>query len=144
MKKKFAMLFMVGLVSSISMPAFAIKQLNDKFVEIYASPDSKDVNDDFKKLVKEAKCNVCHIQGENKKKRNPFGEAMHEAIEEAKFPTKEFGKEPAKFADQVKDIFKKVVDQKAGTTDKTYAERMKAGELPGGDKEGKGLPAAAK
>jgi hypothetical protein len=142
MKKTFAMLVMVGLVSSLSMPAFAIKQLNDKFLEIYASPDSKDSSDDFKKLAKEAKCNVCHIQGENKKKRNPYGEAMHKAIEDAKFPTKDFGKMPEKYADQIKEIFKKVGEQKAGSTDKSFVERMKAGELPGGDKEGKGLPKA--
>ena len=142
MKKTFAMLVMFGLVSSLSMPAFAIKQLNDKFKELYAAPDSKDASEDFKKLVAEAKCNVCHIQGENKKKRNPYGEAMHEALEEAKFPVKEFGKKPEAYADQVKEIFKKVIDQKAGKTDKTFAERMKAGELPGGDKDGKGLPPA--
>lgn len=144
MRKRFAMLIMVALVSGLSMPAFAIKQLNDKFIEIYASAESKDASEAFKVLAKEAKCNVCHIQGENKKKRNPFGEAMHKAIEEAKFPTKDFGKNPtnAKYVDQVKDIFKKVVEQKAGNTDKTFAERMKAGELPGGDKEGKGLEPA--
>lgn len=143
MKKTFAMLVMLGLVSGLSMPAFAIKQLNDKFVEIYASPDSKDASDQFKMLVKEAKCNICHIQGEDKKKkRNPYGAAMHEAIEEAKFPVKDFGKNPEKYADQVKEIFKKVAEKKAGSTDKTFAERIKAGELPGGDKEGKGLPAA--
>ena len=33
-------------------------------------------NEEFKKLVGEAKCNVCHIDKENKKKRNPFGEAL--------------------------------------------------------------------
>ncbi|MFO1066830.1 MAG: hypothetical protein U0892_23470 [Pirellulales bacterium] len=100
----------------------------------------KQVSPEFKKLVtEEAKCNVCHIQGENKKKRNPYGEAVHKAIEEAKFPVKDFGKEPAKYADQVKDLFKKVGEKKAEKADKTFAERIKAGQLPGGDKEGKGL-----
>jgi hypothetical protein len=142
MKKFFTAMVMVGLVSSLSMPAFAIKQLNDKFIEVYASPDSKDTSDAFKTLAKEAKCNVCHIQGENKKKRNPYGEAVHKAIEDAKFPVKEFGKEPAKYADQVKEMLKKVGEQKAGGTGKSFIDRIKAGELPGGDKEGKGLAAA--
>jgi hypothetical protein len=144
MKKSFAMLIMVGLVSSFSMPAFAVKQLNDKFLEIYASPESKESSDAFKTLAKETKCNVCHIQGENKKKRNPYGEALHKALEEIKFPVKEFAKDAKnpKYADQLKEVFKKVGDQKAGSTDKTFAARIKAGELPGGDKEGKGLPAA--
>ncbi len=139
MKKCFAMFVMVGLVSSMSMPAFAIKQLNDKFLEVYASPESKDTSDAFKTLAKEAKCNVCHINGENKKKRNPYGEALHKAIEEAKFPVKDFGKEPAKYADQVKDLLKKVSEKKVG--DKSFADRMKEGLLPGGDKDGKGLEA---
>jgi hypothetical protein len=126
MKKFFTAMVMVGLVSSLSMPAFAIKQLNDKFIEVYASPDSKDTSDAFKTLAKEAKCNVCHIQGENKKKRNPYGEAVHKAIEDAKFPVKEFGKEPAKYADQVKEMLKKVGEQKAGGTGKSFIDRIKA------------------
>ena len=43
MKKSFVMLVMVGLLSSMSMPAFAIKPLNDKFTEIYGAADEKDV-----------------------------------------------------------------------------------------------------
>ncbi len=141
MKKSIVMLVVVGLVSSLSMPAFAIKQLNDKFLETYASPESKDTTDAFKALAKDAKCNVCHIQGENKKKRNPYGEAIHKALEEAKFPVKDFGKDANNptLSAQVKDVFKKVGEMKAGKTDKTFMARIKAGELPGGDKEGKGL-----
>lgn len=143
MKKTFAMLAVFGLVSSLSVPAFAYKQLNDKFKELYAAPDSKDASEDFKKLVADAKCNVCHVQGaKSKKERNPFGAALHEVIEAEKFPVKEFNKKPEMYADQIKAIFKKTLEQKAGSTDKTFAERIKAGQLPGGDKDGKGLPAA--
>ena len=150
MKKCFAMFVMVGLVSGLSMNAFANKQLNDKFLEVYGSPESKDTSEGFKTVAKEAKCNLCHIMGENKKKRNPFGATLHDELEAAKFPVKEFvvdlkkDTKSTKYDDALKAIFKKVVEHKAGTTDKTFAERMKAGELPGGDKEGKGLPAAAK
>ena len=150
MKKCFAMFVMVGLVSGLSLNAFAHKQLNDKFLEIYGSPESNETSPAFKVMAKEAKCNVCHILGENKKKRNPFGAVLHDEIEAGKFPLKEFivdlkkDTESTKYDDALKAIFKKVVEQKAGTTDKTFAERMKADELPGGDKEGKGLPAAAK
>jgi cytochrome c553 len=146
MKKLIAMLVMVGLVSSLATPAFAIKQLNDKFKEIYAAPESKDVSDEFKAKVKEAACNVCHAKNaENSKKvRNPFGIALKKALDEAKFPVKEFGKDATnpKYADQLKDTFKKVTEQKAGGSDQTFAARIKAGDLPGGDKDGKGLPEA--
>lgn len=143
MKKTFVMLVMLGLVASAGTPAFAYKQLMEKFKELYAAPDSKDASEDFKKLVADAKCNVCHVQGaKSKKERNPFGVALHEVIEEEKFPVKDFNKKPEAYADQIKAIFKKAVEKKAGSTDKTFAERIKAGELPGGDKDGKGLPGA--
>ena len=135
MKKVIAGLVIAGLAVSAS-PAFAIKQLNDSFKEVYAGEGAKE---EFKTLVSEAKCNVCHIQGENKKKRNPYGDTLHKAIEEAKFPVKDFGKEPAKYAAQVKDLFKKVGEMKAEKATKTFAETIKEGKLPGGDKEGKGL-----
>ena len=41
MKKSIVVLVMVGLLSSMSMPAFAIKPLNDKFTEITGAADEK-------------------------------------------------------------------------------------------------------
>lgn len=50
----------------------------------------------------------------------------------------EFKKEPAKFADQVKEILKKVEAQESGDEKhKTFADRMKAKLLPGGNVKGK-------
>lgn len=147
MKKFLAMLVMAGLVSGLSIPAFAIKPIADQFKEVYASPDSKDSSDAFKAAVKDAGCNICHVKDGDKKKesgRNPYGKALHEALKEAKFPVKDFGKDAknAQLIGQLRDAFKKVAEKKAGGTDKTFAARMKAGELPGGDKDGKGLPEA--
>lgn len=147
MKKCFAMLVMAGLISSFAVPAFAIKPIADQFKEVYASPDSKDSSDAFKALVKDAGCNVCHVKEGDKKKesgRNPYGKALGQALKDAEFPVKDFGKDGknTKLVAQLKDAFKKIADKKAGGSDKTFAERMKAGELPGGDKDGKGLPEA--
>jgi hypothetical protein len=135
MKKVIAGLVIAGLAISTT-PAFAIKQLNDVWKDVYAGEGA---NEELKTLVGEAKCNVCHIQGENKKKRNPYGEAVHTQIEDAKFPVKDFGKEPAKYTEQVKELFKKAGEMKPEKSDKTFAERIQANQLPGGDKEGKGL-----
>lgn len=116
-------------------PAFAIKQLNDQFKKVYAGDEA---NEDFKKLVSAAKCNVCHVTKEKKKVRNAYGKALHEALEKAKFPLKEFKKDQDKYADQLKDIFKKVAEAKSGDEEhKTFADRMKANLLPGGNKDGK-------
>ncbi len=138
MKKSIVVLVMVGLLSSMSMPAFAIKPLNDKFTEIYNAADEKDVPAATKDAFKEAKCNICHA-GADKKKRNPYGQAVGKQLKETKFDLADFKKNPNNYTDKLKEIFKKVGEEKAGKTDKTFAARMKEGMLPGGDKDGKGL-----
>ena len=135
--KNFAIaLAVVCCTMFVAAPAFAIKQLNDQFKKVYAGDKA---NEDFKALVSEAKCNVCHVAKENKKKvRNPYGKALHEALEEAEFPLADFKKDQDKYADQLKKIFEKVAEEESGDDEhKTFAARMKANLLPGGDKDGK-------
>lgn len=136
MKKICFVLILAGFALSTVSPVFAFKQLKDAFAENYAGEDA---NAEFKKLVEEAKCNVCHVNKENKKKvRNPYGTAIHEALEKAEFPVKEFKKEPEKFADEIKKIFKSVEPGESGDEKhKTFADRMKANLLPGGNVDGK-------
>lgn len=138
MKKLLIVLTIAGLSFNLTSPALAIKQLNDQFKAIYAGDDA---DERFKELVSEAKCNVCHVDKEDKKKvRNPFGEALHEALEKDEFPLAEFKKEPEKFADRLKDIFKKVEEEKSGDEEhKTFGSRIEAKLLPGGDAKGMGL-----
>jgi hypothetical protein len=126
----------VGLIASTASPnAFAIKEYSETWVKVYA--DSSE-NEDFKKLAGEAKCNVCHIDGENKKKHNPYGEALEDAgLLKKTFPAKRFKEEPDKVRKEVEEILKKIEDKKAEGQDKTFGERMKAGMLPGGDVKGK-------
>lgn len=136
MKRLLLVVVVAGFTLSTVSPVFAVKQLKDAFGENYAGEKA---DAEFKNLVKEANCNVCHVDKEDKKKvRNPYGEALHEALEKDKFPMAEFKKEPAKFADQVKEILKKVEAQESGDEKhKTFADRMKAKLLPGGNVKGK-------
>ena len=136
MKRLLLVLLAARFSVSYAAPAFAIKQLNDQFKVVYAGDEA---NEEFKTLVGEAKCNVCHVAKENKKKvRNPYGTALHDALHKAEFPIKEFKKEPEKYAAKLKDIFKKVAEEKSGDEKhKTFSARMKANLLPGGNKEGK-------
>jgi phosphoribosylformylglycinamidine (FGAM) synthase PurS component len=138
MKKSTTVVALLVGVISLGSPVFAIKQFNDQFKAIYAGDKA---NKEFVELVTEAKCNVCHVEKENKKKvRNPFGEALHEALEKDKFPVADFKKDPEKFSEQLKEIFTKVVQLESGDEKlKTFADRMEAKLLPGGDIEGKGL-----
>ncbi len=136
MKKICFVLILAGFALSTVSPVFAFKQIKDAFAENYVGEDA---NSDFKKLVEEAKCNVCHVNKEDKKKvRNPYGTALHEALEKAEFPLKEFKKDPEKFAAQIKEIFKSVEPEASGDEKhKTFADRMKANLLPGGNVDGK-------
>ena len=136
MKRLVFAVAMVGLTISTISPAFAIKQLNDMFKVQYAGDKA---DPEFKKLVDDAKCNVCHVQGENKKKvRNPYGTALHDALEKDEFPLAEFKKDTDKFAERLKAIFEKIEKSASGDdAHKTFADRMQAKLLPGGNTEGK-------
>jgi hypothetical protein len=126
----------VGLIAAIGSPhAFAIKEYSETWVKVYVDTSDKE---DFKKLAGEAKCNVCHIDGENKKVHNPYGEALEDAgLLKKTFPAKRFKEEPDKVRKEVEEIFKKIEDSKAEGQDKSFGERIKAGMLPGGDVKGK-------
>lgn len=126
----------VGLIASLATSnAFATKDFSDTWVKVYVDPSDKE---DFKKLATEAKCNVCHIDGEEKKKHNPYGEALEDAgLLKKTFPPKRFKDEPDKVRKEVEEILKKVEGLKADGQDKTFGERIKAGMLPGGDVKGK-------
>lgn len=136
MKKICFALIVAGFTLSSVSPAFAIKQLKEAFEAQYVGEGA---NAEFKALVDEAKCNICHVNRENKKKvRNPYGAAMAEALEKAAFPIKEFKKEPEKFAEQVKKIFESVESHESGDEQhKTFVDRMKDNLLPGGNVDGK-------
>jgi len=136
MKKLLLVVVVAGFTLSTVSPAFAIKQLKDAFVENYAGEKAEA---EFKKLVEEANCNVCHVDKENKKQvRNPYGEALHEALEKDNFPMADLKKDPAKYADRLKEIMKKLEAHESGDEKhKSFADRMKAKLLPGGNVLGK-------
>ncbi len=122
--------FVLGMTVS---PAYAIKQFGDQFKETYTG---KSENKEFIKLVEEAKCNVCHIDGENKKKRNQYGEAVATLLKKADFPPDRFKKEPEKCKEEIEKAFKKAGEMK-DKEGKTFADKIKGGKLPGGDVKGK-------
>ncbi|MFK7736609.1 MAG: hypothetical protein AB8B50_11290 [Pirellulaceae bacterium] len=136
MKKYVVALAVACFATTCATPALAIKQFNDQFKKIYAGDKA---NEDFVKLVKEAKCNVCHVAKENKKKvRNAYGKALHEALEKAEFPVKEFKKDQDKYAEKLKEIFEGIAKSKSGDKEhETFKARMEANLLPGGDINGK-------
>lgn len=132
--KRWLMVCCVGILAVQSAsPAWAIKQFGDQFKETYTKGNE---NKDFVKLVEEAKCNVCHIDGENKKMKNEYGVAVGTLLTKKDFPPDRFKKEPEKCKEEIEAAFKKVLEMKAkdGTL---FGDKIKAGELPGGDVKGK-------
>lgn len=124
------------IVLIASQPAWAIKPFQDHFTKIYAGDDA---NEEFKALVNEAKCNICHVQKEDKKKvRNIYGKTLQEWLEKEEFPIADFKKDQEKYAEQLKKIFSALETEESGDQQhKTFGDRMKANLLPGGDKDGK-------
>jgi hypothetical protein len=132
-------ILILALIASISLGGFAPSALmaqkayNDEWKAVYHK-DSKD--EAFKKLVDEAKCNICHIQGANKKERNPYGAEASKVFKTMKINKESPKKDPEGFKKDIAKAFKELeaLKNKEG---KTYGELIKAGKLPGGNTEGK-------
>lgn len=134
MKKFIPIVVVVAMcLGTVTQPALAIKPFGDAWGEHYIK-DSKD--EDLKKLAGEAKCNVCHVQGEKKTVRNPYGEALDKLLDKKAYE-KLAKEDAAKAKESVLEAFKKVEEEKAKGSEKTFKERMDAHLLPGGDKDGK-------
>ncbi|MDZ4848731.1 MAG: hypothetical protein SGI77_05520 [Pirellulaceae bacterium] len=124
--------FSIGVVAG---PALAIKEFGEHWGAYYVA-NSK--NEDLKKLAGEAKCNVCHIDGENKKKHNPYGQEVAKILKKKAFkgPPDRFKEDADKAKTEIEAAFKKIEEIKA-KDGKTFGEKIKAGQLPGGDTKGK-------
>lgn len=111
----------LGLIAE---PAFAWKQFQDQWWEIY----TEDAGPDFQKLVKkEAKCLVCH-QGKRRQNHNDYG------IHLVKLLTKADRRDEQKIVEAIKTVGKMHSDQKDEESP-TYDEIIASGKLPGGDLE---------
>lgn len=90
---------------------------------VEARPNYKKIFDStYEKVAKEnkTKCNVCH-DGDDKKKRNNYGEALLSAGKIAKME-----KDEAK----IKEAFTKTEKEKSAIEGKTFGDLLKDGKLP--------------
>lgn len=88
---------------------------------VHARPNYKKIFDaQYEKVAKENKttCNVCH-DGDDKKKRNNYGEALTKNISKNE-------KDEAK----VKEALTKTEKEKSAVKDKTFGDLLKDGKLP--------------
>lgn len=69
--------------------------------------------------AKETKCGICH-EGQDKKKRNNYGECL----------TKALGEKGVKDEAKIKEALKKAEEGKSAVEGKTFGDLLKDGKLP--------------
>lgn len=69
--------------------------------------------------AKETKCGICH-EGQDKKKRNNYGECL----------TKTLGEKNVKDEAKIKEAFQKAEATKSAVEGKTFGDLLKEGKLP--------------
>lgn len=102
---------------------------------VLARPDYKKVVDSTTKqtkiapVVEELKCNFCHVDKQEKKVRNDYGQALAKCgLSEEKF--KELKADKEKLAEYVKQVMKKVEGEKSANG-VPFGDLIKAGKAPG-------------
>lgn len=116
-----------ALVLAVVSTAEALPQIDKEFKAKYVTPNP---DTPFAKAAAEAKCNVCHVDGEKKTVRNPFGQALGKLIGEG---IKDQFKQDAPAAQKrTQDALEKVAQQPSGGKDSpTFGALIAQGKLPG-------------
>lgn len=132
------LLTLLIIVSWLASSAHALPPWKPKFKEMFVDDGPKSLQDAFDNKVI-GSCKVCHVNGEEKTVRNPFGQALDKLIEGN---AGERLKTAAKDGDDAKATMQAKIDKEfLAALDKvlnlpsesgggTYGERIKAGKLP--------------
>lgn len=112
---------MALLTAGSARDAFAIKQFADEFNELYVKEGTP-----LAAAVEEAKCNVCHVAGEKKDKRNAYGNALAERLD--KKADKDNKEKIRKALEEVATLSSDPSKPDAPT----FGGLIKEGKLPGG------------
>ena len=129
MKKLFLVLALGGVLWVLPCgSAEAIPLFFKSFEAKYAGADAKP---EFVTLVKETKCNICHVQGEKKEVRNEYGEVMHKVgkLEKDNYKKERVEAEPDAVDKEVNDALDKSAAEKSKSGE-TFGDIIKAGKLP--------------
>src|SRR5947208_7060956 len=122
MKKVCACLVLLVMALVWSMQnASALPPFNKEWVAKY-NPGDKNA------AFAEAKCNVCHA-GESKKMKNEYGKAVGKYLTKAKY--NEIKEDEAAAKKYILEGLAKAEADKSASG-KTYRDRLRSGELPGG------------
>jgi len=133
----------VLLLAVAAAPALAIPPFMKEFQAKYLKPDSADEKDkEFAKLVSDTtKCNVCHVQGQEKKVRNAYGNEVSMLLKKDNFKAERLKDEADKVTAEIVAALDAVAAKKSGDdASPTYGQLIAEHKLPGG--EGKAVEVA--
>lgn len=125
-------------VSSFATMAMALPPWKPLFKEMYVDKGPQSLKDAFADKVI-GSCKVCHVNGEEKTVRNPFGVALDKLIEgnagQRLKDAAEKGEDAKKHMEELirKEFviaMEKALKEKSPSGGGTYGERIKAGKLP--------------
>jgi hypothetical protein len=118
------------VVSISANRALAILAFRKEFEEYYkVNEPQTDAQKALAERAKIAKCNICHVDGEEKKVRNAYGAELDKLLDKENFGATRRKDEPEKVQAEIREALDKVAAEK-GPTDETYGERIEAGQLP--------------
>ncbi|TVP99283.1 MAG: hypothetical protein EA381_10350 [Planctomycetaceae bacterium] len=119
----------LGCTFLLVAPAFATNEFNKEWKEHYTGEGA---DEDFVKTARRAGCNVCHVKGEKKTERNEYGQAVRELLNKEDFTKEWVQANPEKAKELIVAGLKKAGESKS-SDGKTFAAKLKAGELPATD-----------
>jgi hypothetical protein len=134
-RRTVALFAFVALTCSVPAQfALAIPPFMKEFQAKYAKSDSADEKEKAfaAVIVETAKCNVCHVQGQQKKVRNAYGAALSKHLKKENFSTDRLKAEPEKVTEEILAAFEAVAAEKlAGDDSPTFGELLAQFKLPG-------------
>lgn len=126
------MMSAVLLSIALPSPASALAEFRRAFQEKYTN---KNIDPAFYDLVKDAKCFVCHVKGEDKDVRNAYGNALADLV-----PGEANKRKKAAPADEKSEVKAKILEELQAAWDEAaekenedgvkFGDLIKAGKLP--------------
>ncbi len=138
-RSSFVVLGVAAAMLGAKLPcALAMPPFWKEFEAKYAKPDSADEKEKaFAALVtnaKTGKCNVCHVDKQEKKVRNAFGKQLNTILKKDNFKAERLKDEPDKCKAEIIAALEAVAAMKSGDDKSpTFGELIAQGKLPGGD-----------
>lgn len=120
-----------GVRSAQAMPPF-FKEFQGKYIK---ADSSEDKDKAFAVLVTQtAKCNVCHVAGQDKKARNAYGKQLSTILKKENFKAERLKDEAEKCTAEIIAALDAVAAMKSGDDKSpTFGELISSGKLPAGD-----------